>query len=305
MARRTAFLHWCDAQNTSKILGRGAINDGKEVRMRADWLDGYQQPTGFEVHEEAFFLRRLVQRLGGQWHPMAPFVTETKTPGFTVSRDTWTVRTSKVSKQSSYYFTDDQRNRSGRLPVTDATHYVTQSGLSVDEVHGEVKAHGVGMGLTVSGFGGNKRIVHGVRATTDPVLLVDQLTPHVDAPINLLGHVQRLLLEQFYPDQQRYADDYPDVPAELSFDALIEAADGYLDREPTWWPTVSYENGYELVVDEFRSAEISLDIPDPAINWTFRTAYALQLTDANNPDNFVISDIVLVDGDGDSIRVRG
>ena len=300
-------MHWCEAQNTSANLGSGAVYDGKEVRMRADWLKNYSEPTWFEVHEEAFFLRKLMRRLGNRWHPMSPFVTETKTPGITQSRDTWKVMVSKVAKQSSYYFTDDQRNRSGRLMVSDATHWVTHSGVVVDELHGETSAHGVALGATVSGHAGKTTIVHGTRATKDPRLVIDVLTPNADGPLSLARHVQRLLLEKLYPDERRYAEDYPNAPADLTLDAVIEAADGYLEPRAEWWPTVSRDDDSDelLVVDEFRSAEIFIDIPDFLFNTTIRTAYALRLTDVENQDNFVISDIVLIDTDGDSVRIRG
>jgi hypothetical protein len=302
MGHRTAFLHWCQAENVSTILGSGDAYDGKEVRMRADWYDGYREPKWFEVHEEAFFLRKLIRRLGNTWHPLNPFVTETKTPGLTHSRDKWRVLISKVSKQSSYYFTDDQKNQSGRLLVSAATHSVTHSGIMINEVHVGAKSHGIGVGVTVSGQAGKIDVSHNVRATQDPRVVVDVLTPNGDGPTSLTRHVQRLLLERLHPDSD-YTGDYLKVPAELATAALIEAADGYLTPGQDWSPSIPGDD-IELVIDEYRPGEIRVSIPDWLLNTTSRTAYALRVTDVENHDNFVISDIVMVDTDGDSVRIR-
>lgn len=300
---RTELLHWCDAMRSGYILDGGAVQPGKQVRMRADWLAGYSQPKVFTIHEEAFLLKRMFRRMGGSWHPMNPFQAHTPIPGMTLSRDHWTTGVSNVTKQTHYYFKDDQGHASGRLTVSGATAWVGTSSYVVNGL--EVKlSPGIGVGINTDA--GHHMITHGVGATRDPRLRVELLTPTGNGELNLLGHVRRLIEERLRSPELVKLDGEKSGFDDISHDdVLIDASDGYLSPKSPWMARLAPDSG-EIVVDELRPASVNVEIPTlNKFDTPFRTAYALRLVDVDDPANFVISGIVLIDYDGDSVRVHG
>ncbi len=300
----TAYLHWCDAQDTRQVLDLDAITDGKLVRLRADWLDGYQQPNGFRISEELFFLTKLWRRLGGHWHPAAPLATDPATDRITFSRDGWRARPSRVSRQSSYFFTDNQGNTSGSLTVSGATTWVKHTGFAFNGV--KVAVSGIGLEMSIGGHIGSETITHGVHAAVDPVLNVEVLTAGGDGELDLVEHVRQLLVERTDPDEEgRYAGGRLELAESLTRDALIAVADGFLSDAPGGWvPEVSPESQV-LEVDADRPGEIAVDIPSYVFKEAGRTAYALRITNTENLDDYVISDLVTIESDGETVRIRG
>jgi hypothetical protein len=292
MTQPTADLHWVHSDRVAAVIDGKAVRQDKSVRMRADWRLDCASPKCFFIHEESFFLARLVRRLGGSWHPMASFRAYDAAPGMSLSVDVWETGTRNVPGQSRYFFTDDAYNASGVLTVSSATHYVSKTQV---ESGGRMVA--VVPGVTEIGIraaAGGATIVHGIGATEDPRLRVTLMVPWGQGDADLLGHLRHRLSSPRVELGNKEPTDSD----------LRQASQGFLSADPGPW-VPNLRDGMEEItvdVDEERGVEVRVDLVFPKALST-RTAYALRVTDTADPDNFVVSDVVLIDGEEDMVRI--
>ena len=297
MAKRKALLHWCDSSAVMRILDGGSVQVGKPVIMRADWLPGYDEPTTFDPHEEASLLQKIWRKLGGRWHPMNPLLAYTPVPGISLAREPWIAGVSEVTRQSGYYFTDHRGHASGSLHVSGATSWTRTTTCIWNGVELVLPA---GFGVKIPAEVGDTTVVTGVGANKDPHLRVDMLTPWAEGELNLPRHVRMLVDEQFDRLLRNGLEAGFDRPSD---GALFEATDGYLSTDVPWTPQLS-EDSYEIDVDDLQPGRVEVLLPPEAAQRPCKTAFALRLVNVEDPDDYVISDIVLLDSDGDSLRVQ-
>ena len=297
----TALLHWCDAAQIRDVIDRTPVIVGKRVKMRAEPLDGYGGSATFTVHEDMSLIRTILKRLDKQRRPMTPFTTET-TDRMIVSRDSWRAAVSRFTHQNRYYFEDVSKQASDHLVVTKTDYAVTETAVMLN---GVTVALPPGAVITVNGAFGRKTTRHKVLASKDPRLRVELLTPDQEGDRSLLAHVRNLVEEVMELSRQQDRRVEPDPPIELA--DIVEQAEGYLNPGQSGLVKLSADST-EITVDELNPAYVDVEISPPgpaAADATFQAAYALRLTNADAPDDFVISSIVLIDGVGDSVRIQG
>jgi hypothetical protein len=195
---RTASLHWCKAQDVPEILnGEARFIDERTVVQGIDvqffsraWQVGYQ-PHAFWLRREAFVLRKLVMKLGGRWHPVDGFEAQHLGDGMWDALIPWGTGAGNVSRQAHYFFADDQKNRSGRLTVSNEQFYLSRSGL---ELTGEATAKVPGVvGVTFGGHAGKSTLTHVAGASQDPDVRFVLMHAGGEGDADLASHVASCL----------------------------------------------------------------------------------------------------------------
>ncbi|WP_194910955.1 hypothetical protein [Catenulispora rubra] len=300
---RTALLHWCDSANIRTVVDQTPVLVGKKVKMRAEPLagSGYGGSATFAVHQDMGLVRRILARLHRQRHPMPPFGTTTKASGLIVSRDSWPASVSRFSGQGRHYFTDEDGQESGLLVVTRTSYGVTETSAMLNKIEVPLAP---GAAITANGAFGRKGTKHKVYASKDPRLKAELLTPGQDGNLSLIAHVRNLVEETIELIRDENRGDEPGPPIELTDTILMEAAGGYLNPDGFGLVQITPDTR-EITVDEGQPAHVDVEIqPGEAAGTEFQTSYALRLTNADDPDDFVISGIVMIDGQGDTVRIQ-
>jgi hypothetical protein len=202
-------------------------------------------------------------------------------PPRTHSVSAWQTGTTKgPGHQQRYYFTDAQGNRSGPLVVSNVKQYTSEPKLEL--LAGGEAGLPVGRARLVAQAGrASTKIMIG--AVADPTVRVSILVSSGDnTRDDLLSYFPRSLSRRGSP-----------VPPP-----------GF--GRPTQWAPV-FENGTrELVldVDEDHSAQ-AIIVPEHLYEEHFRpfsTAFAVCVADVDDPEQYVISDIVTVEGGSGRLR---
>jgi hypothetical protein len=277
MVEPEPILNWVRDDNWDVVL-TGAVLAGKLVRLQAEWppWGGYMGPERFTIHTASsrFSPGRVV----------TPLWADVDGPPRTHSANSWqTGRIKRFGQQQRYYFTDAHRNRSGPLIVTNVKQYTTEPKFHL-QAEGKVGLPaGVEGRLTAeSGLAGSKILVGG---TTDPRVRVTIMTSHDSDPRNdLMPYLGPLISTG--GQGRTWRGQYP--------------RNRYLETQSDQWQPM-FENGeHELLfeVGDKRSAEVTI-VPRRPYTEQFRpfmTAFAVRVEDVDDPEQFVISDIVTVEG---------
>ena len=304
MANHSADLHWCKAEEKDQILAGGpasmldskSVHQDKKVQMFASaTVDSYNpQPPGFSIRREAFFLKKLVLKVGGHWRPMNPIKAVSSTTGKWFAEYSWETGSNNVTRQSRYFFRDKDRNSSGALTVTEVDFSTTRKGLKVNgkAVHKVPFVSEMGVDASAQSV----TDIHRLGASRDPDVRVVLVHPGGEGEANLLNHVRDLL-----------ADTTESLPTEFSDGYLNDIADGYLARDTQWVPT--FEDGSSVIfatVGPGKEPDIGVSLDDALTSPSpFRSAYAIRVVDVEDESNFVVSDIVEIEWTGELLQIRG
>jgi hypothetical protein len=263
-------LDWVRDDSPDVVLTGGAVLAGKVVRLQAEWpLWGYY--TG----PERFMIRAARTRFARSRN-VGEIAADIDGPPRTHSLHPWQAGLRSPTHQRRYYFTDLQKNKSGELTVSNVAHYTTAPTIGIDAqmsgvlpaiVRGGVVAHA-----------GQARTTYRIGATTDPRVRVTIMVNSGDG--------SETDLMPYLPQPPRY-------PSPSRADDLL-----YVPVRESWRPM--FEDGRHallLDVEEDRFAEITL-VSDQSYGdrFPFMTAFALRVENVDDPTQFVISDIVTVQG---------
>lgn len=206
-------------------------------------------------------------------------------PPRTHSANAWqTGRIKRFGQQQRYYFTDAHKNRSGPLIVTNVKQYTTEPKFHL-QAEGKVGLPaGVQGRLTAeSALAATKLLVGG---TTDPRVRVTIMTNNDSDPRNDLMPYLGPLISISTGRGSTRTDQY--------------VRDRFLGVKSDQWQPM-FENGeQELVLDvsDERSTEVTI-VPRRPYTERFRpfmTGFAVRVEDVDDPVQFVISEIVTVEG---------
>lgn len=278
MDEQKPILNWVREDNWDVVL-TGAVLAGKLVRLQAEWppWGGYMGPERFAIltSRSRFVSGRVV----------LPLWADVDGPPRTHSVNSWqTGRIKRFGQQQRYHFTDAHRNTSGPLVVTNVKQYTTEPHLSLQAegkaglaagVHGRLRAES-GLAVTKIMVGGTAdprvRVTIMTNNDSDPR---KDLMPYLDPLISASTRTGRSLTDQYLRDR-------------------------FLRVESDQWQPM-FENGeQELVLDvsEEISAEVII-VPRRPYTEQFRpfmTGFAVRVEDIDDPEQFVISDVVTVEG---------
>jgi hypothetical protein len=267
-------LNWVREDDHDIIITGGAVRTGKPVNMQARW-----QPWGSYMGPERFTVHRSRKAFGALGRSFAAatvthFVADVDGPPTTHSLQAWQAgNVDPLSNQSRYYFTDAYNNKSGTLTVSNVAHYTSAPSFQVE---GDLRSPLAGSpGITARG--GQARAIFHVGATTDPTVRV-----------TLMGGSSRELLTYLEQQQARF-------PGPRT---IFTADSPRVDDQP-WRPILS-TGGSEIVVDvdEDHPVEITV-IPERPYTeppFAFISAFALRVENVNDPSQFVVSDVITVEG---------
>jgi hypothetical protein len=272
MAAPAPILNWVREDDHDVVL-TGAVLAGKQVRLQADW-----QPWGTYMGPERFSIRTARSWLSAG-HKISEIWADVDGPPRTHSVSAWQTGTiSSPGRQQRYYFTDARDNRSGPLVVSNVKQYTTEPRL-------ELMA-----GAEAGVPGGRARLVAQAGRAATKIMIGAVADPAVRARILVSSG------NDTTDDLLRY------IPGSLL--AGIE-----LTFPPDQWLPV-FENGArELVLDldEDHSAEVTI-VPEHGYEERrkpFSMAFAVRVEDVDDPEQYVISDIVTAEGGGGSAPSYG
>jgi hypothetical protein len=271
-------LNWVRDDNWDVVL-TGAVLAGKLVRLQAEWppWGGYMGPERFTIHtaRSRFSAGRVV----------LPLWADVDGPPRTHSANAWqTGHIKRFGQQQRYHFTDAHRNRSGPLIVTNVKQYTTEPKFHL-QAEGKIglPAGAEGRLTAESGLAATKILVGG---TTDPRVRVTLMTTNASDPRNDLMPYLSPLISRSTRRVRTFTDQYLG-------DRLLEI------NSDQWQPI--FENGdQELILDvsDERSAEVAIVPRRPYAERLrpFMTGFAVRVEDVDDPEQFVISEIVTVEG---------
>lgn len=272
-------LNWVREDNWDIAL-TGAVLAGKLVRLQAEW-----SPWGRYMGPERFAIRTAGSRFA-LGHEVFSLWADVDGPPRTHSANAWqTGHIKRFGQQQRYYFTDAHRNKSGPLIVTNVKQYTTEPQFRLQAEGRAGLPVGVQGRLTAeSGMAATKIMVGG---TTDPRVRVTIMT-------NNDSGLRDDLMPYLGPLISRSSGTTRSGPDQYLRDRLLGVA-----GTDQWQPM--FENGeQELVLDisDERSEEVTI-VPRRPYAERFRpfmTGFAVRVEDVDDPDQFVISDIVTVEG---------
>jgi hypothetical protein len=271
-------LNWVRDDNWGVVL-TGAVLAGKLVRLQAEWppWGGYLGPDRFTIH--------TARSRFGPGRVVLPLWADVDGPPRTHSANAWqTGRIKRFGQQQRYYFTDAHGNRSGPLIVTNVKQYTTEPKFHL-QAEGKVglPAGAEGRLTAESGLAATKILVGG---TTDPRVRVTIMTNNDSDPRRDLTPYLGPLIGISTGRGRAWTDQY--------------LRDRFLAVNSDQWQPM-FENGdKELVLDvsDERSAEVTI-VPKRPYTERFRpfmTGFAVRVEDVDEPEQFVISEIVTVEG---------
>ncbi|HEY2551671.1 MAG TPA: hypothetical protein VGI64_13955 [Streptosporangiaceae bacterium] len=263
-------LHWVREDNHDVAIN-GAVLAGKLVRLQARW-----QHWGSYLGPERFSIRTARSRFG-PGRRVEDFWADTDGPPLTHSTDAWqTGRTNHFGQQQRYHFEDAHRNRSGPLIVSNVSQYTAQPrfGLQASGTLG-LPAGAQARLIAEAGRAATKIMVG---ATADPAVRVTIMTTSgAGDRDDLLPYLRGFILE-------------PSDPAIR----LLASPGGY-----QWQPVFdSGDRHVVLNIDEDHPAEVTIVPAQPYEEHRrpFMTGFAIRAEDLDDPGQFVISDVVTVEG---------
>jgi hypothetical protein len=265
-------LSWVREDNHDVVLS-GAVLAGKLVRLQAVWppSGGYMGPERFAIHSPLtqFFRGSLVQEL---WAGLDG-------PPRTHSDAAWqTGKIRRIGQQQRYYFTDTHHNKSGPLVVSNVKQYTTEPKVGL-QAQGTLGVQFVGQTylMAEAGMAATKIMIG---ATADPTVRIRLIT-------NTGSGDQEDLLSYF--NNNNYDDDWAILPFLLY----------QTERRPPWSPVLA-TGGRTLTVDvdNDHPAEITIVPENPYEGQLerFMVAFALRVEDVDDPEKYILSDIVTVQG---------
>jgi hypothetical protein len=264
-------LHWVREDN-HEIAINGAVLAGKLVRLQARWghSSSYMGP-------ERFTIRTARSRFGPS-RPVERFWADTDGPPVTHSAEAWqTGKTTRFGQQQRYYFQDAHNNKSGPLIVSNVKQYTTEPQIQL-QASGTVGL-AVAAQARVAAQAGRASTKIMIGATTDPAVRVTIMTTSGTADRNdLLPYLLPLI------NQGRNEPDF------TMLDTVAASQ---------WQPVFdSGSRQIELEIDEDRPAAVTIvpERPYEERQRPFMTAFAIRVEDIDDPDQFVISDVVTVEG---------
>lgn len=267
-------LNWVRNDNAHAVLTGGAVLAGKLVRLQARWPD-----WGIYNGPERFTIRTVRSRLQIS-RKVTDIVADVDGPPATHSLEAWqTGNINHFSQQRRYYFTDIHNSRSGELTVSNVPQYVTAPSFEVDgSLALPVLAGGSAPRLTVRGS--RVKTVYHIGGISDPSVRVTLMVNSGDgSPDDLIPYLRRPRTS----------------PRSRTEDLLFQPG------QVQWRP--AFENGErELIldVDEDHIGEVSVVPQQPyeERRIPFMTGFALRVENVDDPSQYVISDLVTVEGGG-------
>jgi hypothetical protein len=263
-------LNWVRDDNRDIILTGGAVRAGKLLRLQAEW-----HPWGSYTGPDRFTIRTARTRFG-YGRKVGDIVADVDGPPRTHSLSAWQAGLRNPTHQRRYYFTDLHKNRSGELTVSDVDFFT--SAPSVQAEAGLTVALPFSPAGRLAVRGGRATARYHVGATTDPQVKVTLMTTSGDGSSNDLIPYLR---------QPRVLS--PSRDRDLLF----------LPDRVRWHPVLAGgQRELILDVDERHFAEVSVvpehDYADSRV--PFMTGFALRVENLADPSQFVISEIVTVQG---------
>jgi hypothetical protein len=267
----TPILNWVREDDHDVVL-TGAVLAGKQVRLQANW-----QPWGEMYTGPGRFTIRTARSWLGASHKVSEIWADVDGPPRTHSVSVWQTGTTKgPGHQQRYYFTDFQGYRSGPLVVSNVKQYTSEPKFEL--LAGAEGGFAVGHARLVAqaGRAATKIMIGAVADPTVRVSILDSSSD--DTRDDLFSYFPKTLFSR-------------DFPVELL---------GF--RRPTQWHPMFEDGARELVldVDEDHSAQVTVvpESPSEDDSRPFSTAFAVRVADVNDPEQYVISDIVTVEGGG-------
>lgn len=278
MYDQSPVLNWVRDDNPEVVLTGGAVRAGKLVRLRAEW-----EPWWNYTGPERFTIRTARTRFSSG-HKVSEIVADVDGPPRTHSLSAWQAGLRNPARQRRYYFTDLHKNRSGDLTVSNVDFYTTAPSVQAEADLTVPLPFSPAGRLAVRA--GRATTTYHIGATVDPRVRVtmmvtsgdgdrNDLTPYLRRPRVLSPSRDQDLL--FLPDRVRWHPIFADGHREL----IIE-------------------------VDENQSPEVSV-VPEHDYvesNAAFMVGFALRVELLSDPSQFIISDIVTVQGGSQFQRLR-
>lgn len=264
-------LNWVRDDNRDIILTGGAVRAGKLVRLQAEWY-----PWGNYTGPEKFTIRAARMRFS-HGRKVSDIVADAYGPPRTHSLSAWQAGLRNVTHQRRYYFTDLVGNRSGELTVSDVDFYTAAPSVQA-EASMTVPLPFSPAGRLAARAGRATTRYH-IGATTDPQVKVTMMTTSGDgSPNDLIRYLRqpRVLSPSrdqdllFLPDRVRWHPVFADGQREL-----------ILDVDENHFPEISVVPEHDYVDNNTAP---------------FMTGFALRVESLVDPSQFVISDIVTVQG---------
>jgi len=275
-------LNWVRDDNREVILTGGAVRVGKLGRLQAEWPS-----WGYYTRPERFTIRPARTRFGAGSRPIE-IPTDVDGPPRAHSLSAWQAGVRNPRHQRRYIFTDMHKNKSGELTVSSLDHYTTTPSIEAS-LSATVPIPYAPAGQ-VAVRGGNASTRYHIGAVADPRVRVSLLVTSGDGgPSDLTLYLPRPR-HTLSPSRD---NDLMFIPHDV--------------RRPGWLPALA--NGsptLEVDVDEQNFAQITV-IPQGDYRETsddFMAGFAIRAERADDPAQFVISDIVTVQGGGLSRRFR-
>lgn len=257
-------LNWV-LDGDDHVVLTGAVLAGKRVRMQAAWPPwGYSGPERFSV-------RSARSRLSRGRLTFESFA-DVDGPPRTHSQDSWlTGKTQRFGQQQRYYFNDAYGNESSNLVVSNVKQWTSEPKISAEAGFAAPTPVGTARFTAEAGRAATKIMIG---ATADPRVRVAIITSNDESS-----------------DSSRMLRSFRDIN-EIDYSLLI--------RSRTYWQP-AFENGErELIldVDEDHPAEVTIVPQQPyGENYDpFMIAFAVRVEAADDPDQYVISDVVTVEG---------
>jgi hypothetical protein len=281
MNGQNAILNWVRDDARDVVLTGGAVRVGKLVRLQAEWT-----PWGNYTGPERFTIRTARTRFSSG-RRITDFLADVDGPPHTHSLSAWEAGLRSPNHQRRYYFTDLHKNKSGELTVSNLDFFTTapsvqgEVGLTVPLPYAPISRVAVRAGRATAKYF--------VGAVTDPRVRVtlmtnsgdgsrDDLTPYLPRPSRrVLSPLSRDTDRLFFPVRDSWQPVFSDGSRSIELD---------VDENDLEEVAVVPERDYEEIFDNFM------------------TGFALRVENAADPDEFVISDIVTVEGGLQSRRFR-
>jgi hypothetical protein len=204
-------------------------------------------------------------------------------PPTTHSQGAWRAgNVNQFSQQSRYFFTDSSHNRSGELTVSNVAHYTSKPSFLIE---GRLAAPMLLATDTVGVIAraGQAKTIYHVGATSDPRVRISLMVPTGDgSPDDLSEYLRRLARG-----------------TSTSLNPLSGFSLPLSHLQTQWRP--AFENGQQVLefdVDEDHAAEVSVvpQAPYTERQVPFSTAFALRVENVENPAEFVVSEVITVEG---------
>lgn len=276
-------LNWVRDDDHAVVLTGSAVRPGKLVRLQADWHYGLGDYNG----PERFTIRGARTRFRPT-RKVADLIADVDGPPHTHSLQAWQAGMFGATRQCRFYFTDLHDHRSGELTVSALDFFTTAPSLEAD----------IGMRVQIPYGPTGQLAVNGGRASTryyvgaviDPRLRVSLMVTSGDGSRNDLTPYLPQPRRALSPSRD---DDLMFIPHDI--------------QRPAWLPAFADgRRSMEIEVDEHTFTEVVIvpesEYVEPFAD--FMVGFALRVELADDPSQFILSDIVTAQGGARNRRIQ-